>query len=122
MHRMRTKIMQRNDAQNRRCKRRRNLRVAHICDVIRSVNFEIVNLSVEGRAHLRRRSREINEHSTRVDNVDREAVCFEPMCNRFQILLRQPESLAKLLCREPLVEVWRSRIVKLINELLKFFL
>jgi len=75
-----------------------------------------MNFRMEGLVHLPGRAREIDEDTARINHVHPEAVRFEPARDRVQILLRQAEPLAKLLCGEPVVEVGRLRIVKLVDQ------
>ena len=122
MRTARFEVVQRHDAQDGRRQRRRDLRLAHIGDVPRALHVEIMNLRMKSRANLRRVSREVHQSQTGVDEVHLEAEGLEPSRYIIYVLLGYAEFLAELLRGKPFVEVWRLRIVKIINELLKFFL
>ena len=55
-----------------------------------------------------------------VHHVDLEAMRLEPASDRIEILLRQSESLAEFLGRQPVMEIRRRRVRQFINELPQF--
>src|SRR5437879_11198410 len=77
----------------------------------------MMNFRMEGRAHLRRGAGEVNQHAAGIHRVDGKAVGFEPARNGVEVLLRQAEVFAELLRGQPFVEIRRSGIVELIDEL-----
>src|SRR5262249_36993062 len=99
-------------------KRRRNFRVAHIGNVLFTVDFEIVDLGTKGLAYLCGRPRKIDYRSTGIDHVDGETMGLKPIGNRAQVLVRQTEPVPEFRRIQPPVEVRRIRRVKLIKKLL----
>ena len=85
--------------QSNDCRRQRGRdpRVAHVGDVLLTVHLEIVNLGVEGLAHLTGRPGKFDHHAAGIDQIDGKAVRFEPSRDRRQVLLRQAVALSKLL-------------------------
>ena len=75
----------------------------------------MVNLGVEGLAHLARIAREINHHAVGIDPVDGEAVRLEPICDGGQVLWHQSVSRSELLRGQPMMVVRRFRVLEFIE-------
>src|SRR5580704_1168942 len=81
-------------------------------------HFEVVNFRLEGLAYLDCSSGKINQHPAGIDHVDAETVGFKPGNDRVEVGLCQTKAFAELLRGQPVMEVWRTLCVELVNELL----
>src|SRR5262249_14505877 len=61
----------------------------------------------------------IDEHATGINNVDAEAVRLKPGNDGIQVGLRNAEPFAKLLRREPVMEIRRTWSMEFLQKLLK---
>ena len=75
--------------------RRRNLRIAHVGDMLLAVDVKLVDLCVEGLAELGRRTREVDQDLAGVDLVDGKAMRFEPSGDGADVFWRHSEPLSK---------------------------
>src|ERR1051326_8125562 len=92
------------------------MRVADIRDVASAIDLQSVELSVKRLANLLSCSRKIDEHSVWIDDVNAEAMPFEPGGQNVHVLLGCAKALAELGGGEPLVEILRLRIMQLRDE------
>ena len=92
-------------------------RIAHIGEVGHAVDRQIVNVGVEGSAHLLGRTAEIDGQPARLNSVDGESVRLEPCGDGGDVFLRDAVVLGELIGGEPLVEVRRAGGLKLLDVL-----
>ena len=116
VHGARAEIMQRNDADDCRREGFGNFRIAEVGDVAHAIYFEVVNFRAEGFAYLARFAGKIDEDAAGINDVDREAVRFQPGGDGGEIFLRQAEALAEFLGGEPIVIIGRAGSVQLVNK------
>jgi hypothetical protein len=116
MHRrLGEEVVQRAEPGDHRRQRRWNLRRAHVGNVFLALYFEIVNLGVEGLAHLSRCSAEDQKSLARRRGVNFKAVTLQPLADYGDILIGHSVAGAHPLCTQPLMEKRRSLIVHLVD-------
>ena len=116
---VRHEIMQRNHALHHRCERLGNLRLAHVSDVPRTADFQVMNFGAKRFAHLTGVAGKIDQHPVRVHRIHSKAVRAEPACDGLQILLGGSEPFAELRGRDPLMIIGRFRVLQAFQELLR---
>ena len=105
VHRAGQEVMQGDDARHCRRQGGRNLRVAHIGDVLHTIYLKVMDLGPESLAHLACGAGEIDHHAAGIDHVDPKTVFPEPGGDHVEVFLRRTEGLSEFLCGEPSVEV-----------------
>ncbi len=118
--RSRPEVVERNNADDRRRERSRNLRIAHVRDVACAVHVQAMNFDVKGVAYLARGAREVNR--SWIECVDDKALGSEPSGDDNHILGRKAELLLELFGREPVMIVGRFRVLLVANKLVEFLL
>ena len=116
---MRPKIMQCHHSGYCRCKGGWNPWIPHVGKMVRALHIQFVNFSVESIAYLPGGPRKINEQAIRVIDVDLQAMRLQPSLDLVAILFCHSKFFAKLFGREPAMEVWRTWVVKFLDEGLK---
>ncbi len=100
--------MQRDHALHGGSERLRNLRVAHVGEVLLALHLEIMDLRVESVADLSGGAGEIDHHPVGIDVSDGEVVRFEPFGNDVDIFLRKAVFFSLFGGRHPVAEVGRA--------------
>ena len=110
--RAREEIVERCDSGDYGSERGRNLRVAHVGDVVVAVGErEIVNLGAERVADLRGGGADVDDHSAFVGLIDGEAARGEPALDGVEILLVDAVAGGELFGSEPVMVVGGRGIV-----------
>ena len=110
--RAREEIVERCDSGDYGSERGRNLRVAHVGDVVVAVGErEIVNLGAERVADLRGGGADVDDHSAFVGLIDGEAARGEPALDGVEILLVDAVAGGELVGSEPVMVVGGRGIV-----------
>ena len=118
--RLREEVVQRGDTVHGLRERRGYLRVADVGNVLGAAReLEVVQLGVERLANLRGGTREVDDQAVQVRVVDLQAVRAQPAADDLEVLVCEPELLADLLRREPVVVGRRCRVVHVVDQLLK---
>ena len=81
-------VMQGDDPHDSRSERSRELGIAVVGEVTLPVGFIVMDLSLEGLAHLACGAGKIDHHATGIYDVNLEAVRLEPAGNRVEVSLR----------------------------------
>jgi hypothetical protein len=122
VHGVRREIVQRDDAHYQGRERRRNLRVAHVGDVLCAFDVKLMDFRVKGFSHLPGRAGKIDHHAAAINDVDFEMVAFQPVSDAVQVSIGWAESFAEFVRADPAMEIWRSLFLKILEEFLKLFL
>ena len=104
-------IVERRETRNDGRQRRRNLRFRHVGDVAFAVHFKVMDLRMEGLAHLAGRAAEKYERAPFTDFVNGESLRLQPARDRGNVMVGRPKVFAELFRRHPVVKQGRLGIV-----------
>ena len=105
------------DGLNYRPQRRRYLRFGVDGDALLPADLEVVHLRSKGIGDRRSRTTENNSLSAVGDRVDVEILRLQPDRNRVDVVRGDPEALADLNRREPMVVIRRRWVLLVLQEL-----
>ena len=111
VQRVRQEVVQSLDAHHDRSQCHGDLRVAHIADVGNALDYQVMNLGMEGAFSQARSTAESDRHKVGSDLSDGESLRGEPSGDGGNVGFRWSETLADLRRSEPLVIVRRTAIV-----------
>ena len=105
VHRMRAKIVERDNSSDDGSERDRDSRIADIANMLLTVDVEVVNFGLEGLAHVACGAGEINQHAAGIDHVHAKTLRRKPGRDDVEIGLRQTELFSEFLRSHPVMEI-----------------